>query len=292
MATYAIGDVQGCFATLLQLLDTLGFHRDRDQLWFAGDLVNRGPHSLEVLRFVRDLGDRALTVLGNHDLHLLAVAHGQTRVKPKDTFTDVLEAPDRDALLTWLRHRPLLHHDVALGVTLVHAGLPPQWTPAVAQACAAEAEVVLRGPSYLECLRRIADNDCSHWSATLRGWEKFAYVLNCLTQLRYCDAAGRLALGAKGPPGTQSPPYLPWFALPQRAHVDHTILFGHWATLGAYTAPGIYALDTGCVWGGTLSALCVETKERISVAYGETQSPPQRRAAADSCCTMSDMTAS
>jgi bis(5'-nucleosyl)-tetraphosphatase (symmetrical) len=279
MTTYAIGDVQGCFVTLLKLLDTLAFRRERDQLWFVGDLVNRGPHSLEVLRFVHDLGDRALTVLGNHDLHLLAVAHDLAQLKPKDTFMDVLEAPDRHDLLTWLRHRPLFHHNALSRVILVHAGLPPQWTPVMAQACAAEAAAVLRSPAYPECLRHINDNTSRHWSATLTRRERLGYSINCLTRLRYCDAAGELALGETGPPGTQPMPYLPWFQFPNRASVNQTVLFGHWSTLGAYTAPGIYGLDTGCVWGGTLTALCVETKERVSVTYSEASSPPAARSA-------------
>jgi bis(5'-nucleosyl)-tetraphosphatase (symmetrical) len=279
MATYVIGDVQGCFATLLKLLETLAFKRDRDQLWFVGDLVNRGPHSLEVLRFVRELGQRALTVLGNHDLHLLAVAYEQARLKPKDTFRDVLEASDRDDLLAWLRHRPLFYYDAWRRVILVHAGLPPQWTPGIAQAGATEAETMLRGPSYVECLQRIEDNTSSRWSVALSRWERFGYTINCLTRLRYCDADGRLALAEKGSPGTQRPPYLPWFQFSNRACAEQTVLFGHWSTLGAYTAHGIYALDTGCVWGGTLTALCVETKERVSVAYGESQPPPAARAA-------------
>jgi bis(5'-nucleosyl)-tetraphosphatase (symmetrical) len=279
MAIYAIGDVQGCFATLLKLLETLAFKRDRDQLWFVGDLVNRGPHSLEVLRFVRELGEQGLTVLGNHDLHLLAVAHGQASLKPKDTFMDVLEAPDREDLLAWLRYRPLFYHDALRRVILVHAGLPPQWTSVMAQAAATEAEMMLRGPSYVEFLQRIEDNISSCWSGTLSRWERLGYTINCLTRLRYCDAEGQLALAEKGPPGTQRTPYLPWFQFPNRASAKHTVLFGHWSTLGAYTAPGIYALDTGCVWGGTLTALCIETKERISVAYGESQPPPAARVA-------------
>ena len=274
MAVYAIGDVQGCYTSLLTLLDTIAFDRARDQLWFAGDLVNRGPHSLAVLRFVKALGDRALTVLGNHDLRLLAVAYGRGKLKSKDTFTDVLEAPDRDELLLWLRHRPVLYHEASRGMLLVHAGLPPQWTLAAARAYAAEVETVLRGPSSLAFLERLDGNAIDCWQETSGYWERLAYLTNCFTRLRYCDAAGRLALGAKGPPGTQPAPYLPWFAFPHRAHADLTVVFGHWSTLGPYTAAGIFALDTGCVWGGTLTALCLETGERISVACGE---PSQRR---------------
>jgi bis(5'-nucleosyl)-tetraphosphatase (symmetrical) len=268
MAVYAIGDVQGCFTTLLALLDHLQFDSTRDQLWFAGDLVNRGPQSLEVLRFVKALGEGAITVLGNHDLHLLTVAYGQGRRKPKDTFMDVLAAPDCDDLLTWLRHRPLLHHDATFGMTLIHAGLPPQWTLTMAQAYAAEAEAGIRGPDYLLGLKSLDGPAPDQGVAASGTWERLRYITHCLTRLRFCDAAGRLNDEATGPPGSQPPPYLPWFAFPQRASADLTIVFGHWSSLGLYQAPGVYALDTGCVWGGALTALCLETREIVSVQCG------------------------
>ena len=265
MAVYAIGDVQGCFTALLALLDRLHFDRTCDRLWFVGDLVNRGPQSLEVLRFVKALGDSAVTVLGNHDLHLLAVAYGHGRVKPKDTFTDILAAPDRDDLLTWLRHRPLLHHDAIFGMTLLHAGVPPQWTLAMAQVYAAEVEAVLRGPDYSLFLKNL-DGPASDQRITASGtWEWLRYITHCLTRLRFCDADGRLNDEATGPPGSQHPPYLPWFAFPQRASADLNIVFGHWSSLGLYHAPGVYGLDTGCVWGGALTALCLETREHVKV---------------------------
>ncbi len=265
MAVYAIGDVQGCFSALRALLDRLHFDRAHDQLWFAGDLVNRGPQSLEVLRFIKALGDRAVTVLGNHDLHLLSVAHGRRRLKPKDTFTDVLAAPDRDDLLMWLRQQPLLHHDATYGMTLLHAGVPPQWTLAMAQAYAAEVEAVLRGPDYVNCLENLRRSSPEQGVAASDRWARLRYITHCLTRLRYCDAAGRLNAEAAGPPGSQPPPYLPWFAIPQRASADTTIVFGHWSSLGLYRAPGVYGLDTGCVWGGALSALCLETRAVVSV---------------------------
>ena len=268
MAVYAIGDVQGCFTALLALLDRLHFDDTRDQLWFAGDLVNRGPQSLEVLRFVKALGDGAITVLGNHDLHLLTVAYGRGRLKSKDTFADVLAAPDRDDLLTWLRHRPLLHHDAAFGITLLHAGLPPQWTLAMAQTCAAEVEAILRGPEYLQFLANQEGQTRPQGEGASDRWERLRYTTHCLTRLRFCDSAGRLNDEATGPPGTQPPPFLPWFAIPQRASTDLTIVFGHWSSLGLYQAPGVYALDTGCVWGGALTALCLETREHVSVPCG------------------------
>jgi bis(5'-nucleosyl)-tetraphosphatase (symmetrical) len=267
MAVYAIGDVQGCFSALLVLLDRLHFDDTRDQLWFAGDLVNRGSQSLEVLRFVKALGDGAITVLGNHDLHLLTVAYGQGRRKPKDTFTDVLAAPDRDDLLTWLRHRPLLHHNASLGMTLIHAGLPPQWTLAMAQAYAAEVEAVLRGPDYPLYLKHLDGPAPEQGIATSDTRERLRYITHCLTRLRFCDADGRLH-DASDPPGSQPPPYLPWFAFPQRASADQIMVFGHWSSLGLYSASGVYGLDTGCVWGGALTALCLETREHTSVQCG------------------------
>lgn len=265
MSTYAIGDVQGCFAALCRLLERLAFTPERDRLWFAGDLVNRGPQSLEVLRFIKSLGERAVAVLGNHDLHLLAVACGQARQKRGDTLASILAAPDRDELLTWLRHRPLLHHDPALGMTLLHAGLPPQWALAQAQTCAAEVEARLRDADYALTLGQLRQPTPQQWSEALTGWERLRYITYCFTHLRYCDTSGGLAIGATGPPGSQPAGYVPWFALPQRASADLHIAFGHWATLGPCQAPGVYALDTGCVWGGTLTALCLETRQRFSV---------------------------
>jgi bis(5'-nucleosyl)-tetraphosphatase (symmetrical) len=266
MAVYAIGDVQGCFTSLLALLEAITFDRTRDQLWFAGDLVNRGPHSLEVLRFVRELGEHAVTVLGNHDVHLLTVAHGLSRLKATDTFMDVLAAPDGATLLTWLRQQPLLHYDATRGVMLVHAGLPPQWTLATARTYAAEVEDIIRSPEGMTFLKRFAGNTVSQWRNPMAPEERQLYIANCLTRLRYCDAAGQLALSSKGPPGSQPSPYLPWFAIPGRMHAGPDILFGHWSTLGPCTVPGVYPLDTGCVWGGTLTALCLETREWIRVA--------------------------
>ena len=265
MATYAIGDVQGCFGSLMALLETLRFDSTRDCLWFTGDLVNRGPRSLETLQFVRDLGERAVTVLGNHDLHLLGVACGDRKLKPGDTITDILEAPDRDNLISWLRRQPLLYRDAERGVSMVHAGLPPQWTLGTAQACAAVVEAALRGPNVKKALRQMSDKGSDAWSASLPCAEQRGYILNCLTRMRYCDAQGRLELKEKGAPGSQSGPFLPWFAVPGRLHALETLVFGHWASLGVCDEPRIHALDTGCVWGGTLTALCLETRERTSV---------------------------
>ena len=270
MATYAIGDVQGCFASLMALLEAIRFDRRRDTLWFTGDLVNRGPDSLEVLRFAADLGERAVCVLGNHDLHLLAVAHGQRRLRPKDTLRGILEAPDRDALLDWLRHRPLLYRDDDRDISLIHAGLPPQWTLAEAQRHARALEAELQGPDFVAHLADITHKTCRRWLPSGPTQARRRYTAGCLTLLRYCRADGTLGLEHKGPPGSQPQPYLPWFAVPHRAHAGHELVFGHWASLGGYRAPGLHGLDTACVWGGRLTALCLETGRRTSVACQET----------------------
>ncbi len=255
MTDYAIGDVQGCFDELMALLDAVSFDAGRDRLWFTGDLVNRGPASLDVLRFVKGLDERAVTVLGNHDLHLLAVAAGHERPRPKDTFDDVLTAPDRDGLLEWLRHRPLLHREAGRDDIMIHAGLVPQWDVDTAAACAAEVEAALRGGDSGAFLANMYGDRPYTWSPELRGWERLRFITNCFTRLRYCDAAGRIALDAKGPPGSQPPGYLPWFKAPGRRSAGRPVIFGHWSTLGVKTGGDIFALDGGCVWGGTLTAM-------------------------------------
>jgi len=241
MAVYAIGDVQGCFDELQSLLELIDFKPDLDQLWFAGDLVNRGPKSLETLRFIRSLN--AVSVLGNHDLHLLACAYIPARRKRKDTLTHILDAPDAAQLLEWLRHQPLLHYDRTLGYTLVHAGLPPQWDLETARACSAEVEQVLRGDSYAEFLNAMYGNKPNVWTPALTGWDRLRFITNCFTRLRYCDSNGRLALEEKGPPDSQPDHLKPWFEWKSRKSRDMNILFGHWSTLGAYDAPVGRAVD-------------------------------------------------
>jgi len=253
MSVYAISDVQGCYDALNALLDKLGFAPAKDTLWFAGDLVNRGPQSLQTLRFVKSLGKSALTVLGNHDLHLLAIDAGVK--KTNGDLTPILEAPDRQELIDWLRQQPLLHHDPGLGYTLVHAGLSPQWDLATAQACARELEQVLRSDHYREFLKVMYGDRPRKWRRWLFGERRLRYICNCFTRIRYCTTDGKLALKEKGAPGSQPKQYVPWFDVPNRANQDLRIVFGHWSTLGAFHAPGIYALDTGCVWGGALTAL-------------------------------------
>ena len=258
MAVYVIGDVQGCFEELQALLQKIGYQPEHDRLWFTGDLINRGPASLEVLRFVKQLGERAVTVLGNHDLHCLAVAYGHGSLHRKDTLTDILTAPDRDELLDWLRQRPVLHHDASLGVTLVHAGLAPQWDLDQARACARELEQVLRGETYQDFFANMYGDGPVLWSDTLQGWERLRFITNCFTRLRYVDGMGQLCLSAKGPPGSQPRGWRPWFQAEQRKSVGHKILFGHWSALGLYLGDNVIGLDTGCLWGGALTALRLE----------------------------------
>ncbi len=259
MAVYAIGDIQGCYEELLGLLALIQFDPQHDRLWFAGDLVNRGPKSLETLRFVRELGDVAITVLGNHDLHLIAAAYGKPLDHEDHTLDAILTAPDREELIDWLRSRPLLHHDAGLGYTLVHAGLPLQWDLDTAQRCAREVEAVLRSDRITDFLRHLYGNKPKRWSEKLTGWDRLRFIVNCLTRMRYCDRDGRLKMKPKGPPGSQPAGLLPWFDLPGRANRDLRIIFGHWSTLGVPDVPGIYAIDSGCLWGGQLTALRIDT---------------------------------
>lgn len=263
MTTYAIGDVQGCFDELQLLLDKVRFNPANDRLWFTGDLVNRGPRSLDVLRFVKGLDDRAITVLGNHDLHLLAVSAGIRAPRSNDTITDILAAPDADELLSWLRHRPLLHHDQSTGYVLIHAGLPPQWNLVKAIACAREVEAVLRGEHHQELIKNMYGNEPDQWIESLSGWPRLRFIINCFTRLRYCDRDGHLALNEKGTPGTQTEGYSPWFELWEHSDDGVKIIFGHWSTLGQCHRPGFHALDTGCIWGGQLTAMSLDNDSKM-----------------------------
>jgi len=265
MATYAIGDIQGCYDSLLQLLDKINFDPLHDTLWFTGDLVNRGPKSLEVLRFIKKLKNTHV-VLGNHDLHLLSVVYTGVRLDPKNNLQAILNASDLEELCIWLRNRSLLHHDPILGYTLVHAGFPPTWDLDKALLCAEEVETILRGKYYIEFLKNMYGNEPSQWSDNLIGWERLRCITKCLTRLRFCDIKGNLELTAKGG-NPISNNYLPWFKIPNRHSKNLNILFGHWAALqGQTNEPNVYALDTGCVWGRRLTAMRLEDKVRISIA--------------------------
>ena len=265
MSTYAIGDIQGCYTELQRLLEHINFDPASDTLWFVGDLVNRGPDSLAVLRFVKSLGKQAISVLGNHDLHTLAVAHGHLKYHRNDNIDDVLHAEDCDELMHWLRHLPLLHHDAELDFTMLHAGLPPQWNLATAQACAREVEAVLQGPDYVHFLEHMYGNEPASWDESLEGIERLRFITNCFSRLRYCDPQGKLALEEKGKPGKQPAGLLPWFDVPDRKSIDIRIVFGHWSTLGTVESDTVYAIDTGCLWGGTLTALRLEDCHAFSI---------------------------
>ena len=264
MAVYAIGDLQGCLDPLLRLLDKIDYNPKRDRLWFTGDVVNRGPDSLESLRFVRNLGDGAVTVLGNHDLHLLAAAENPGKLRGKDTLDAILKAKDGHELLHWLRHRPLMHHDKARNYTLVHAGLSPQWTLKTARSAAAELEAVLRGKDYPEFFKHMYGNKPVRWSKNLRGWERLRYITNVFTRMRFCDLDGNLDLSRKGRPSPRARKYVPWFDVPGRKNAKLRIVFGHWSTLGELVRRDLVSIDTGCVWGGCLTAAQLKaTKVRL-----------------------------
>ena len=256
MSTYVIGDLQGCYDELRRLLDLLHFDPAADRLWFAGDLVNRGPRSLQTLRYVAGLGASAQSVLGNHDLHLLAVAHGGRKGK-RDSLDEVLVAPDRDELLDWLRRQPLLLETPDGGTAVLHAGLPPQWTMAQARTCAMEVEAMLRSDNYAELLDSMYGDEPALWAESLSGIPRLRFIINCYTRLRYCDRNGRADFRPKGAPGTQADGLLPWFAVPHRRSSTTRLIFGHWSTLGQVYWPEhkVYGLDTGAVWGGKLTAL-------------------------------------
>lgn len=253
MAVFAIGDVQGCADALKKLLERVRFDTAEDTLWFAGDLVNRGPQSLEVLRFVRGLGEHAITVLGNHDLHLLAMSQGIRTVSK--SLAVVLHAEDGPELVDWLRSRPLLHHDTRLGYVLVHAGLYPGWTLEEAAGYAKEVEQALASDEYRELLSGMYGNEPRRWSDQLTGMERHRAIINTFTRMRFVTADGTLDFQHKGPPGSQPEGLMPWFAAPGRRNAGEHILFGHWSALGTVDTPRVYPLDTGCVWGGELTAM-------------------------------------
>jgi bis(5'-nucleosyl)-tetraphosphatase (symmetrical) len=261
MALYAIGDVQGCDAELGALLAELKFSVDRDSLWFVGDLVNRGPDSLKVLRRIRALGEAATCILGNHDLHLLAVAYGAARLRSDDTLDAILAAADREALCEWLKDRPLLHEDAKLDVCMVHAGLPPQWDRNLARSCAREVESALRrDPAKL--FAHLYGDLPDRWDSGLRGEERLRFIVNCLTRVRYLDAEGRLALKAKGSPKkAQGKALIPWFEARDARWRGQRIVFGHWSTLGFFSNADVTGIDTGCVWGDRLTALRLDVPD-------------------------------
>lgn len=253
MATYAIGDVQGCLTSLIQLLNKLNFEPGGDALWFTGDLVNRGPSSAEVIRFVKNLPN-CQVVLGNHDLHLLAVSEGRRPCKRTDTFQDVLQASDREPLLSWLRDQPLAHFDESRRMLMVHAGFHPSWCLEQALAHADEIrKLLLDDETYHRLLAAMYGNSPTSWSREMRDFDRARTIINAFTRIRFCYASGQMDFSQVGPPGTQPPGLMPWY---QVAKIDtYRVVFGHWSMLGAQMGENYICLDSGCVHGGRLSAI-------------------------------------
>ncbi len=262
MAIYAIGDVQGCFDELERLLDKISFDESKDKLWFVGDLVNRGTKSLETLRFIKNLGSIAITVLGNHDIHLLVVSNFPERIKQKDTFQSILNAPDSDELIDWLRQKPLFHYDETLKIGLLHAGLPPQWDLKQTQKMARLAENALQADDYQNMLAMLYSNQPHLWSEKLEGIEQLRFIFNCFTRMRFCDETGRLDFENNGELGSQPAHLIPWFQIKNRKTANVKLIFGHWAALGFYAGNNCFGIDTGCVWGRELTALRLDNLEK------------------------------
>lgn len=261
MTRYAVGDVQGCWEPLQCLLKHVKFNPRHDELWSVGDIVNRGPQSLECLRFFAQLGDSARVVLGNHDLHLLAVAHGIRKLKRSDTLQPILDAPDRAELLAWLIRQPLFYRPPSGDYAMVHAGLAPQWSLAKAQRLSDEISAVLQSDQLVEFLTGMYGDTPDTWSDELRGIERLRTITNYFTRLRICTADGTLDLDSKDEPERAPPGFMPWFSVPARKSAGANIIFGHWATLlGRAERSDVFALDTGCVWGHKLTLLNLETQ--------------------------------
>lgn len=259
MSTYAIGDIQGCFEALNLLLEKIQFDPARDRLWLVGDLINRGPDSVEVLRWARGLGDRGVTVLGNHDLHFLAVAEGDVPPHRNDTLEELLTAPDRDELIDWLRCQRMIYAEGDW--VLVHAGLLPQWTVEQAVRLGGEVEAALSGDNYRDFLKHMYGNQPDHWDDGLTGIDRLRVITNAMTRLRVCSSAGVMDFNHKGSPGTRPKGTLPWYEVPGRKSANANIVFGHWSALGLNVGSRHVALDTGCLWGGQLSALRLEDRQ-------------------------------
>jgi bis(5'-nucleosyl)-tetraphosphatase (symmetrical) len=275
MATWAIGDIQGCHDELTRLIDKLRFDPANDALWFCGDLVNRGGQSLAVLRLIKSLGPNTIVALGNHDLSLLAIAErkreDQQRVNPE--LREILFAPDRDEILAWLRQQNLLHVDRTLGFALVHAGLFPRWTIEQALEAAREIEDKLRSEGYRRLMKQLFGNKPDLWTPKLRGIDRWRAGINVFTRMRYCDVRGRIGFNDKGAPGTQRPGLYPWYEVPGQIPRDIRVVCGHWSTLGRFAGLGIHAIDTGCVWGGSLTALRLDGDEPQYVTIKSDRKP-------------------
>ncbi len=271
MPTYVIGDVQGCLHAFLELIAAIDYDPRRDRLWFTGDLVNRGEDSIGMLRWCMAHDEGIVAILGNHDLHLLAVAEGFVPPHKKDTLTEILEAPDRDEVLEWLRRRPMLHREGDW--LMVHAGLMPAWTPQQAQSLARELEDVLRGKGYRDFLRGMYGNEPRHWSEALSGQDRLRLIANAMTRMRFLHPDGGLEFLHKCAPAEAPPGLIPWFDMPGRLSRDVRVVFGHWSTLGLYVRDDVVALDTGCLWGGRLTALRIEDGRLFQVGCQPRRQP-------------------
>jgi bis(5'-nucleosyl)-tetraphosphatase (symmetrical) len=276
MATYAIGDIQGCYDSLRRLLDLCAFDPAVDRLWLVGDLVNRGPNSLETLRLIKSFGPAALTVLGNHDLYLLMVAEGGAKFRGKDdTLQGILDAPDRDELLAWLRQQPLCHTED--GFCLVHAGLLPQWTAARARELAREVEAKLQGDGFRDFVLNLWGSEPAGWSDELKGWSRLRVIVNAMTRMRFCTPDGIMEFKVKGKLANAPAGHIPWFDLPDRKSADSVLVTGHWSALGLKITPNLLALDSGCLWGGHLTALRLEDRQVFQVDCSAGEALRQKR---------------
>ena len=255
MAVYAIGDIQGCAIPFEELLDKIKFDPGNDQVWLCGDLINRGPHSLETLRLIQKLGHSAICVLGNHDLHFLAVAENIRRSRAGDTLKHILEAPDFEELVHWLRNQPLVHCDKKLKTVMVHAGVYPGWKRKQLMGYAEEIGTLLRGDKFKKFLGKMYGKNPLKWDDSLKGWDRYRFLTNSLTRMRYCDAKGNLNFTEKGPPGSQGKKWIPWYSHPELKMKKWRIVFGHWSALGYFQDRNIISLDSGCVWSGKLTAV-------------------------------------
>jgi len=269
---WMIGDVQGCCAPLDQLLNHPDIAGEDDaRFWFAGDLVNRGPQSLTSLRRIIELGERAVAVLGNHDLHLLAAAAGVRKPSKSDTIDDILQAPDAADLIDWLRQRPLAHFEH--GHLLVHAGVLAKWDVPKTLALAAEVQELLRGPNWQKALQKMYGNEPVQWKDRHKGGKRLRVIINALTRIRLCTPAGHMEFATKVAPGAWPPGLVPWFDVPRRATRDVTVVFGHWSTLGLMMREDVICLDTGCVWGGSLTAMRLQDRKLVQVKCSQFQDP-------------------
>ena len=274
MSTYAIGDVQGCYSELQNLLNEINFDERRDELWFAGDLVNKGPKSLQTLRFIKALGVNAKITLGNHDLHLLAVAKNIQPLLKKDTIQEILAADDVEELIDWLKSRPLLITDDNLNFTMVHAGLPPQWSLENAKEFAKECELILQSEKINKLLAEMYGDTPNIWVNSLQDYAKQRFIINCFTRIRFCNSDGMLDFDTKVAPGKQNTSLIPWYSLPNRKTKDNKIIFGHWSTVHIgneknFKQYNVYPIDTGCLWGGRLTAMRLEDEKIFSVPSEE-----------------------